>query len=77
MRRGDSSADFSFASFYPGPMQPAVDRVAGVFSSVFRLHRPAAAPSTGATAQAPAAKSAEASRRRWPHPRPVASSIRR
>mmetsp|Transcript_17123 Transcript_17123/g.51251 ORF Transcript_17123/g.51251 Transcript_17123/m.51251 type:complete len:342 (+) Transcript_17123:220-1245(+) len=65
-QQGDSSADFSFASFYPAPVQPVVDRVAGVFAGIFKLDRPAAPAASGGApaAQAPAAKSAEASRRR-------------
>eukprot|EP00887_Chlorella_sp_A99_P000679 scaffold5.g679.t1 len=35
--RGDPSEDFKFASFFPPPAQPAVDRVSGAVARVARL----------------------------------------
>jgi hypothetical protein len=63
--RGDNSPDFSFASFYPRPVQPFIDKMAGFAGRLVRLSHPAplSVTSTGPNA-APAAQSAEANRRR-------------
>lgn len=64
--RGDNSPDFSLASFYPSPVQPYIEKVTSFASAIFGLDR-SATPTTISvgSASAPAAKSAEASRRRF------------
>lgn len=64
-QKGDNSPDFSFASFYPRPVQPFIDKMAGLAGRLVRLSHPAplSVTSTGPNA-APAAQSAEANRRR-------------
>lgn len=65
--RGDNSPEFRFATFFPAPMHPVVDRVAGAAAPLLsRLGFAASGMSPGAAAASsmPAATSAEASRRR-------------
>ena len=65
--RGDNSPEFRFATFFPAPMHPVVDRVAGAASPLLSrlgLAASGTSPGTAAASSMPAATSAEASRRR-------------
>lgn len=65
-QQGDNSPDFRFATFFPAPVHPVVDRLADAAARVCRLDRSGvgAAAASSASATVPLAKSAEASRRR-------------
>ena len=70
--RGDPSDEFKFATFFPALLQPAVDKLAGLCSQIFRvgLQQPAAARADSGSsytlnsAPLPGSDSAEAARRR-------------
>ena len=70
-RRGDrSNEDFRFASFFPAPVQPAVDKVADALGSALKLKQDTG-PAQGAShpsraaAALPGTDDADATRRRW------------
>ena len=74
LRRGDPSDDFKFATFFPQPAQPAVERVSGAVTRVARLAsikgggprlpRGLAGAVAGAAGAALPAEAVEAARRR-------------
>lgn len=65
LRRGDPGDDFRFATFFPEALQPAVDRVASVFSRSQGEAADARPPATSQGGPLPGSESLEAARRRW------------
>ena len=69
--RGDPSADFRFATFFPEVIQGPIDRLAGMCATVFRLQVSENSNTSAAVTlhgkPLPGSDSNEAARRRYPH----------